>query len=297
MAKETKPKSSERSDSHEFGGDWTEQKLNILDKYLAVYSTIFRKNEKAKYFKTIYVDAFAGTGIIERPNEESEEAAKLLAGSCSRAIRHSFDKYVFIEKSADHVSKLQELKKTPGVGNKIEIRHGDANSELLKVVNETDWKKHRAVVFLDPYGMQVEWTTIEAIAATQAIDLWLLFPLGQAVMRMLVKDEEPPPEWSECLDRVLGPCDWKKKFYSKFSQGELWGGETVTTLRHVDWRGVKAFFVDRLRSVFNKVHPKPAVLRNSNNAPLYLLCFAAANPVGAKTALKIADHLLKPFGN
>ena len=36
-----------------------------------------------------------------------------------------------------------------------------------------DWSSHRAVLFLDPYGMQVEWTTIEAIARTGAIDLWL----------------------------------------------------------------------------------------------------------------------------
>jgi hypothetical protein len=216
--------------NHEFGGDWTEQKLDILDKYLGAYSAIFRKNEKAKFFKTIYVDAFAGTGVIEQSNAESEDdqAAKLLAGSASRAIRRSFDKYIFIEKAADRVSKLQELKKTSGVGNNIEIRRGDANAELLKLINETDWKK---------------------------------------------------------------------KFYLKSNQGELWGGETVTTSRTADWRAVKTFFVERLQSVFSKVHPKPAVLRNSNNTPLYLLCFAAANPVGAKTALKIADHLLKPFGN
>jgi hypothetical protein len=34
------------------------------------------------------------------------------------------------------------------------------------------------VLFLDPYGMQVDWTTIEAIARTKAIDLRVLFPLG-----------------------------------------------------------------------------------------------------------------------
>ena len=33
-------------------------------------------------------------------------------------------------------------------------------------------------LFLDPYGMQVEWATIESIAHTQAIDLWLLFSAG-----------------------------------------------------------------------------------------------------------------------
>jgi three-Cys-motif partner protein len=47
--------------NQEFGGDWTQQKLQILDKYLTAYCQIFRQNERAKFFKTIYVDAFAGT--------------------------------------------------------------------------------------------------------------------------------------------------------------------------------------------------------------------------------------------
>jgi hypothetical protein len=32
---------------HEFGGDWTEQKLKILDDYLNAYCNIFQKNERA----------------------------------------------------------------------------------------------------------------------------------------------------------------------------------------------------------------------------------------------------------
>jgi hypothetical protein len=34
-------------------------------------------------------------------------------------------------------------------------------------------------------------------------------------------------------------------------------------------------------------------LLNSQNTPLYLLCFASANPKGAPTAIKIAQHILK----
>jgi three-Cys-motif partner protein len=46
----------------------------------------------------------------------------------------------------------------------------------MRKICDNDWRSHRAVLFLDPYGMQVEWQTIEAIAKTAAIDLWLLFP-------------------------------------------------------------------------------------------------------------------------
>src|SRR5664280_2415387 len=53
---------------HTFGGNWTEEKLGRLDKYLTTYRTIFANNEKAKHFRTWYVDAFAGTGSRSEPN-------------------------------------------------------------------------------------------------------------------------------------------------------------------------------------------------------------------------------------
>ena len=53
-----------------FGGPWTQQKLEILSKYLRAYRLIFDRNEKARFFETSYVDAFAGTGKIPRPKLE-----------------------------------------------------------------------------------------------------------------------------------------------------------------------------------------------------------------------------------
>ena len=44
-----------------FGGNWTEEKLNIFTSYLDAY-IIALQNQK---FKKIYIDAFAGTGEIE----------------------------------------------------------------------------------------------------------------------------------------------------------------------------------------------------------------------------------------
>ena len=63
-------------------------------------------------------------------------------------------------------------------------------SDANEYLNEPLWQgldrgPRRAVLFLDPYGMEVEWDTMVAIAKTQAIDLWILFPLGIAVNRLL----------------------------------------------------------------------------------------------------------------
>lgn len=50
-----------------FGGSWTEQKLSALQGYLSQYTLIFNKNSAARFYSTHYVDAFAGTGYMQRP--------------------------------------------------------------------------------------------------------------------------------------------------------------------------------------------------------------------------------------
>jgi hypothetical protein len=52
------------------------------------------------------------------------------------------------------------------------------------------------------------------------------------------------------------------------------------------------FFVRRLKEVFVGVASNLMMLRNSRNVPIYLLCFAAGNPTGTPTAVRIAGHLL-----
>ena len=65
---------------HKFGGNWTEIKLARLHKYLKAYRQIFTQNPKARYLKTWYVDAFAGTGSRATGDEpESLDYVRLFA--------------------------------------------------------------------------------------------------------------------------------------------------------------------------------------------------------------------------
>ena len=146
--------------------------------------------------------------------------------------------------------------------------------------------------FLDPYGMQVESTTIAAVARTQAIDMWLFFPLGMGVNRLLKKSGDIPETWRRRLNLLLGTEDWFQEFYLV--------SRTPTLFESDDEQVVKAttdtigrYFNDRLKTVFVGVAEQPVVLRNSVNNPLCLLCFAVGNPAGRGPALRIADHILK----
>jgi three-Cys-motif partner protein len=120
------------------------------------------------------------------------------------------------------VQTLEDLRSQfPNLANAIQIREGEANLEIQALCSK-DWSSHRAVLFLDPYGMQVEWRTIDAIAKTKAIDLWVLFPLGIGVNRLLTKSGGIPQSWRRRLDLLLGTEDWYKEFCRIESAHPFW---------------------------------------------------------------------------
>lgn len=292
----------------EFGGDWTEKKLSRLKSYLEAYTKIFRSNKAASHFTITYLDAFAGSGYRKprRPKAIPPPAVSLFGIPPTQAItlrkgsallaletQPAFDRYIFIDRDEENVEALQEMAKQGTVKrSKIQIHCIDANKFIQKWCKTTDWRSNRAVVFIDPFGMQVEWKTLAAIGGTKAIDLWLLFPLGQGVNRLLTK-AKPPKGWEDRLTAMFGTDSWKDAFYTKFVTRGLFEDEVVVNQKTADWASIEKYFVKRLETVFHGVSQKPLSLRNSKNVPIFLLCFAAGNPKGSRTALKIADYLLK----
>ena len=81
-------------------------------------------------------------------------------------------------------------------------------------------------------------------------------------------------------------------FYEANSQTRLFG-EVEEIHKIADFSMIVAYYVKRLKSIFPHVAENPLQLHNSRNIPLYTLFFAAANPRGGKTAVKIAQHILR----
>jgi len=142
--------------------------------------------------------------------------------------------------------------------------------------------------------MQVNWLTLQLIAQTRAIDLWLLFPLGIGVMRMLPNHGQISPGWRRRLDSLFGEHDWYNAFYETETTKDLFGKSDEVALRRADYASISRYFVRRLKTIFPYVADNPLPLVNSSNCPLYLLCFAAGNQKGGSIAKKIAEHILKP---
>jgi three-Cys-motif partner protein len=286
----------------QFGGAWTQQKLEALKKYLQAYTKIFKNNPKARFYSISYVDAFAGTGTLRRPEpsgfaellpELRKNEEKFRKGSVRRAleIEPPFDEYVFIEKNK---KKCEELKAIVAefLSRNVTITNEDANTALLRWCGSLNTKQQRAVVFLDPFGASAKWQVIAELGRTRAVDLWVLFPYS-AVNRMLVRDRRPRKSWADRLTSVFGTTEWEDAFYSRTSFRSLLESTKVIESVHksADHRVITDFFVRRLKQEFVAVSD-PFPMYNSHGSLMFSLFFAAANDHSAKVGLKIANDII-----
>ncbi|MBX3298729.1 MAG: three-Cys-motif partner protein TcmP [Acidobacteria bacterium] len=289
---------------HEFGNidSWTRDKLEKVRRYLDAYLVALKNTS----FSLEYIDAFAGTGFVSRPiqfqaqslfdTEDSVVVKDFIDGSARLAIQTipAFSRYTFIEKHSERFQQLSKLRdEFPQLAERIYLINEDANSAVQRLCR-IDWlgTNRRAVMFLDPYGAQVSWETIEAIAATRAIDLWVLFPLS-TVNRLLNRNGKIQNGRKKRLDLLFGQQDWFDKFYTEAQDRLLFDGKDEARFeKRTSFNEISEYFQERLRSSFAEVAPNPLILKNSHNSPLFLLSFAAGNPRGAPIAVKIARHIL-----
>lgn len=278
-----------------FGGNWTEEKLDIFTRYLNAYLIALKKQK----FKKIYIDAFAGTGEIE-----TCDGGQYLAGSAKRALssEEKFDHYYFIEADSHKAGELQDMINTefPQMKRTVTVYCGDANEKLAEIISNVDWRYNRGLLFLDPFATQVNWTTLENVAQTKSIDVWYLFPFS-ALERMLPKNGKFDI-WGNCIDRLLGDSGWRTEFYKKDPQMTLFDlspGEGQSNeermVKDASTEHIKDYILSRLGTIFPCVSKDVRIFRNSRRSPMFLFCFAISNESEAaqKLALRIASDILK----
>lgn len=278
-----------------FGGNWTEEKLDIFTRYLNAYLIALKKQK----FKKIYIDAFAGTGEIE-----TCDGGQYLAGSAKRALssEEKFDHYYFIEADSHKAGELQDMinSEFPQMKRTVTVYCGDANEKLAEIISNVDWRYNRGLLFLDPFATQVNWTTLENVAQTKSIDVWYLFPFS-ALERMLPKNGKFDI-WGNCIDRLLGDSGWRTEFYKKDPQMTLFDlspdegqSNEERMVKDASTEHIKDYILSRLGKIFPCVSKDVRIFRNSRRSPMFLFCFAISNESEAaqKLALRIASDILK----
>jgi three-Cys-motif partner protein len=310
-----------------FGGHWSDVKLSAVKAYFTAFNQALSKTS----FTRVYIDAFAGGGRVRSPVAKKSSPEGSIEGDWfdsgedqlglsdpndphgleSEVLRHGspllaleaspeFHEFIFIERNPATLKLLEEqVKGSPALrGRPVEFICDDANAALSRICRP-DWKKtRRATVFLDPFALHIRWTTLEAIARTEGMDMWMLFP-AMAVNRMLPRSAEVPEVWAKRLDDTFGDSSWREEFFAApevlpdndFFPEHL---ENRKEAKLDDPFGrLSRYVTRRLKTVFADAVEEPLLLKTAGRAPLFLLCFAVANERGAPIAKRIAAYIIK----
>ena len=277
-----------------FGSGHTEAKLVTVEKYLRAFTTAL-----AGKFTLVYVDAFAGSGASVPKSDKQQirliETDDIIDGSTRRALRisPSFDSFIFIEKLTKNLQSLQGLKEEfPEKQSKITILPGDANLELQNFATNLDRRNARAVVFIDPFGLSLEWNTIAALGQTERVDLWYLVPSGG--MSRQVKLDGTELDSARLLDKVLGTPEWRGRIIANTVTTDLFGDPISSTSKIGGAVELTGFVQERLRTVFKGGVSEKALPLGRGGRHEFSLIFACANPSpkASVLALRLADAVL-----
>jgi three-Cys-motif partner protein len=294
---------SELSHSQAFGGPWSLLKVDAVEKYLKAYSKLMEtKPTVARRFTRVYIDAFAGSGKFSFDEDaglslwDRQSERQHHIGSALRALKiePAFDRLFFIDLLRANIDALgQQIRND----DRVQLIHGDANIEVMRLRRELDWRSTRGVIFLDPFGASVEWETLKAINATKALDVWYLFPL-HGLFRNAPRDRRSlTPDKEAAVTRLLGWPGWVDEFYAprppSLQTSMFDSSSDGTEYRDLNVSDMEAIVHRRLSTVFSHVE-KPARLLGPSKAPLYSLFFAVSNPSprAIEPAAKIARHIL-----
>jgi three-Cys-motif partner protein len=267
---------------------WSQDKLDLLGKYLAAYSRIMqgqKKGGKSWLREYSYIDAFANQGYyVDWLSLTTVRGSPLVALDCEPP----FDRYWFIERSPARMGRLKEHTSLAAAERKIEYRMADANDVLAcEIARQITYERYeRGFVFLDPYGLNVRWDTMRALAETRALDVFVNFPI-MGINRILDRGRLPDEATLRLIEEVMGDADWVLDMYS--SQPDLFG-EEVASRPKLNAEELAAVYAHKLGALFGRCS-NPVLMRNSTNSPLYALFLASRNP----TAVKITNDIFKSF--
>jgi three-Cys-motif partner protein len=290
-------------------GPWAREKLDALGRYLGFYTTAL-KNQR---WRTIYVDAYAGGGravvrvspssvdpnqlALLEPEQTDAEQAELLNGSprIALAVADPFDLYVFIESDPTRVAELEALGSEFGVSRHIVVRHETAPAGIEWLLAQPMTKRtHRGVVFVDPFGADLDWSMIEAIGRSGFLEVVVNFSLHMGIQRRLPNNGSVPVEWASRLTAYFGTPRWREAVYEQAS-GDLFRGTGAR--KRVGYQlGLLELYRTRLKEAFGNVSV-PKLIRNTRGAPLYYLLWAGPHSLGLKGAdyiLGMAEAVPKP---
>lgn len=276
-------------------GPWAKEKLETLARYLDFYTKVL-KNQR---WRTIYLDAYAGGGRAVLKAQESAippgpslfgeepidaDARQLIDGSprVAVAIANPFDRYVFVDPHPARAAELRNLKAEFAGSRVIDVLQSTATEGIAWLTAQPISRRtHRGIAFLDPFGANLDWASIQKLADTGLFEVVVNFALSMAIQRMLPNSGDVPESWAAILDRYFGDRAWFGEVYQSRRDDLFPASGHEKRPDYAD--RLLELYRARLRAAFGHVST-PRLIRNRRGAPLYYLLWAGPHQKGLKGA-------------
>jgi three-Cys-motif partner protein len=135
---------------------------------------------------------------------------------------------------------------------------------------------------LDPYGLSVDYATLEAIGRMGSVEIFFNFMVVGANRNVLwTNPARVSPRRRALMTRVWGRESWREELYRP--RHDLFGDSE----EKVSNEEVVEAYRRRLLDAGFKYVPKPVPMRNSTKATIYYLFFASPNATGSR----IVEHI------
>jgi len=278
---------------NQFGGNWTENKIEILIEYAGAYLTIMNPYAIKNNWQLLYFDGFAGSGEITKGNNED---LKIIMGATGRILEidtpRPFDMYYFVEKEKENFKLLKETTKDKFPNKIIHVVEDDCNTKIKALSKFMDNRReYRALAYIDPCGMQLDWESIQSLEKLN-VDVWILIPTGMGVNRLLKKDGKISDAWISKLEIFLGMTkdEILNYFYNQTVVNTLFGEEVIVKKEDKTIEKSADLYKYRLNGLFKYVS-NPYILKNKANSTMFHFLMASNN----QTAVKVANDIVKKY--
>jgi three-Cys-motif partner protein len=263
---------SSREDFFDKMHEWSERKLQLLQKYVDPAAKIL-----GSINRIYYVDGFAGRGTyrdgaIGSPIRMAELAQQFVSEGKSYSFR-----CINVEENDEYFANLQE--ETAKYGNIVRNIHGrfaDNLDYILQVIGTQP-----AIFFLDPFGIKgIDWSAVRKIINRGAqTDLWIRF--DHIDVRRLDGNYEINGRKFEILSSAFGIQD-QEYLHSLLASGD-------TPEERI--KGCMELYRDRLEQEFRKAKPagyaNAYAIKSLTGLDKYYLIFVTAHEKGIVLASNV----------
>lgn len=240
-------------------GPWWAEKHHYIRRYQDIFSTGMANKWPNRY----YVDLFAGPGrcVIQKTGEEID-GSPLVAALGKKPFAH----YYFNEQNPALADALKT--RFESISKNGNYYTGDANDKIDDVlVDLPDARTSLGLAFLDPFGWELNFKTIEKLSRNRRIDLMITFHTGQ--LRRWA-DSRP-----ELLDNFFGREAWRDE-YRKQRTGPR------------QERALLDAYESGLNAIGYKSTDDEIIVTTASRRLLYHLVFASKDPKGKEFWRKIS---------